>query len=124
MGPVGVSNGGKDDRIHGADASAAGPTLDVDVVHGWKKIATHMTSEHGRFAADVYSNAPDYAEDLFEGDASAGVYLIERGDAGLRFAVADARGHIVGDTSLDAGASLEACVRCHRNARDSIFPLQ
>ncbi len=89
----------------------------------WKKTAGHVTSEHGRFVADVYAGETGFIEDLFLGDAGAGVYLIERSNAGLRFAVADPRGMSVADSSLDAGASLEACARCHANARDGIYPI-
>jgi hypothetical protein len=90
----------------------------------WQKTAEHITSEHGRFVADVFADGQRaYIEDLFLGDAGAGVYLLERTDAGLRFAVADPRGTSVADSALDAGASVEACARCHANARDGVYPL-
>jgi cytochrome c553 len=90
----------------------------------WNKTGTRIVSEHDRFVADVYADHSNaYIEDLFAGDAGAGLYLIERSDAGLRFAVADLRGAAMADSALDAGASVEACVRCHANARDGIYPV-
>jgi hypothetical protein len=65
----------------------------------------------------VYRDREAWAEDLFLADASAGVYLLEKGDAGIRFAVADDHGRTVADG--DAGVA--ACVRCHSGARDSVF---
>jgi hypothetical protein len=125
--PVGVSNGGAAEHVDGGElgvlATAPLVGLPSDFRATWKRVAERVVSEHGRFAADVYTNADgSYAEDLFVGDAGAGVYLIERGDAGVRFAVADPRGRSIADDATDAGASLEPCVRCHRGATNAIFP--
>ena len=86
----------------------------------WNRIGLHVASEHGRFTADVYDHDHSaWAEDLFLGDAGAGVYLLEKTDAGIRFAVADDHGRTVADG--DAGAGLEPCARCHAGARDGVF---
>lgn len=85
----------------------------------WNRVGLHVVSEHGRFTADVYRDHESWAEDLFLGDAGAGVYLLEKTDAGIRFAVADDHGRTVADG--DAGASVDTCVRCHSNARDWVF---
>jgi hypothetical protein len=126
LGPVGVSGEGTAERTHALEAGAPMPMLPglpADFRSTWNKVGAHVTSEHGRFVADVYENAQTrFIEDLYAGDAGTGIYLIERSDAGAaRFAVADTNGHTVADT--DAGASVEPCVRCHAGARDLIFPI-
>lgn len=125
--PVGVSHGGAE---HEALADASTPTAMLDGFPAtfrttWTKIGARIPSEHGQFTVDVYTEGhARYAEDLFAANANAGVYLIERSDAGgARFAVTDATGHAIGDTASDAGASLEACTRCHAGARDAVFPI-
>jgi cytochrome c553 len=121
--PVGVSNGGAIE--HGSEGEAGANNapplagLPPDFRATWSRVGLHVASEHGRFVADVYRDHESWAEDLYFGDAGAGVYLLEHGDAGVRFAVADERGRTVADG--DAGASLDACVRCHAGARDSVF---
>jgi hypothetical protein len=124
---MGVSRGGVDDRENEGDASLpstmlAGLPTDFRTV--WKKTASRVASEHERIIADVYDDSETrFAEDLFWGDAGVGVYLIEHMDGGTRFAVGDERGRTVADSALDAGPSVEACVRCHAGARDAIFPV-
>ncbi len=120
--PVGVSNGGAIEHGSESEAGANAPPLaglPPDFRTTWNRVGLHVTSEHGRFVADVYRDHESWAEDLFLGDAGAGVYLLEHGDAGVRFAVADDHGRTVADG--DAGASLEPCVRCHSGARDAVF---
>lgn len=126
LAPVGVSRGGQGDHGSAEELDAATPMLvglPRDFRATWKKTGTRIVSEHDRFVADVYADHSAYIEDLFASDAGAGVYLIERSDAGLRFAVADVHGAALADSALDAGASVEACVRCHANARDGIYPI-
>jgi len=119
--PVGVSHGGAIEHDHIDDAGTDAPPLTglpPDFRTTWNRVGLHITSEHGRFVADVYEHDhASYAEDLFLGDASAGVYLLERGDAGVRFAVADPQGRTVADS--DAGT--ESCTRCHSGARNFVF---
>ncbi len=127
LAPVGVSAAGAGDREHMVDGAA--PTamlagLPPNFRTTWTHVGTRIASEHGRFLADAYEDGHvHFAEDLFEGDAGAGVYLIERTDAGPRFAVADVQGGTVADSALDAGPSVEACVRCHANATGSVYPV-
>jgi hypothetical protein len=129
LAPVGVSGSRDNDRERLDQAGAAAPMLaglPADFRTTWTKTAGLALSEHGRFTAEVYEDKPAgvrFAEDLFIGDAGIGVYLIERTDAGVRFAVGDPRGAVVADSTFDAGASVEACVRCHANARGSIYPV-
>ena len=123
--PVGVSNGGAIEHTSEDDAGVDAAPLEglpKDFRSTWNRIGLHVASEHGRFVADVYEHDHvAYAEDLFLGDASAGVYLLERGgpahDGGVRFAVADERGRTV----ADGDAGVEACTRCHAGARDAVF---
>jgi hypothetical protein len=140
LGPVGVSGGGSDHE-HEVDATTLAPVLEglpLDFRTRWNKIGSRVASEHERFTADVYEEGQRrYIEDLSVGDAAAGFYLLERGDAvagsaeggtaqtpqRVRFAVADERGRFVADVTIDGGPSLEACVRCHANARDSVYPI-
>jgi cytochrome c553 len=89
----------------------------------WNKVGSRILSEHDRFTADVYETDGGWAEDLSLRDASAGVYLLEKGEAGARFAIADPQGHAVADSRDDAGPSLAACARCHAGARDAVFPI-
>ena len=120
--PVGVSNGGAIEHTSEAEAGVNAPPLvglPPDFRTTWNRVGMHVASEHGRFLADVYRHDESWAEDLFLADASAGVYLLDKSDAGVRFAVADDHGRTVADG--DAGASLEPCVRCHGNARDWVF---
>jgi hypothetical protein len=121
--PVGVSNGGAIEHDKESEAGVNAPPLaglPPDFRTTWNRIGLHVVSEHGRFTADVYEHDhASWAEDLFLGDAGAGVYLLEKTDAGIRFAVADDHGRTVADG--DAGASLEPCARCHANARDAVF---
>jgi hypothetical protein len=126
MGAVGVSRGGAE-REHTPDAAAPAQMLaglPPDFRGAWNKMGSRVVSEHERFTADVYeTNHVRYIEELFEGDAGAGLYLMEPGDAGQRFAVADVTGHLVADSALDGGPSLEACARCHATARGFFFPV-
>ena len=120
--PVGVSNGGAIERSSEPEAGASAaplPGLPPDFRAKWNRVGLRLASEHGRFTADVYRDHESWAEDLFLGDAGAGVYLLERGDAGVRFAVADDHGRTV----ADGDAGVEACTRCHAGARDSVFDL-
>jgi hypothetical protein len=121
--PVGVSNGGGLEHEQ-PDASVNAPPLPGlpgDFRSTWNKLGARIPSEHGRFAADVYEHDhARWAEDLFLADASAGIYLIDRSDGGVRYAIGDPQGRTIADG--DAGA-LEACARCHTNARDVIFPI-
>jgi hypothetical protein len=122
--PVGVSNGGAIEHASEAEAGVNAPPLaglPPDFRAKWNRVGMRVTSEHGRFVADVYRDHESWAEDLFLADASAGVYLLDKSDAGVRFAVADDHGRTVADTDTDAGASIEPCVRCHANARDWVF---
>jgi hypothetical protein len=118
--PVGVSNGGAIEHTSEAEAGTSAPPLaglPPDFRSTWSRIGMHVASEHGRFTADVYRDHEAWAEELFLADASAGVYLLERGDAGIRFAVADERGRTV----ADGDAGVESCTRCHSGARDWVF---
>ena len=119
--PVGVSNGGAIEHERDAEVVSNAPPLaglPPDFRATWNRIGLHIASEHGRFTADVYEHDhAAWAEDLFLADASAGVYLLEKGDAGIRFAVADERGRTV----ADGDAGVESCTRCHAGARDSVF---
>lgn len=130
-----MSNGGAIEHEQAEEAGANAPPLaglPPDFRTTWNRIGLHITSEHGRFVADVFEAAGEcrranctptehdrssYAEDLFLGDASVGVYLLERGDAGVRFAVADDHGRTVADG--DAGT--ESCTRCHSGVRNEVF---
>jgi hypothetical protein len=118
--PVGVSNGGAPEHSQETEAGANAPPLaglPPDFRTTWNRIGLRIASEHGRFTADVYRDHEAWAEDLFLADASTGVYLLERGDAGVRFAVADDHGRTV----ADGDAGVEACTRCHSGARDWVF---
>ena len=98
--------------------------LPADFRTSWKRIASRVSSEHERVIADVYAEGDArFAEDLRWNDAGVGVYLLERTDAGTRFAVADELGHTIADSALDAGPSVEACARCHAGARGGVFPV-
>jgi hypothetical protein len=116
--PVGVSNGGAPEHESQLDAASTAPPLTglpPDFRTTWNRVGLHITSEHGRFAADVYEHdRAAWAEDLFLGDASAGVYLLTHEDGGIRFAVADDHGRTV-------EGSTDPCTRCHSGARDSVF---
>ena len=107
-----MSNGGAIEHSSESEAGVnnAPPLagLPPDLRTTWNRIGLHVASEHGRFTADVYEHDhAAWAEDLSLGDASAGVYLLERGDAGVRFAVADDHGRTVADGDADAGPSVE-----------------
>jgi hypothetical protein len=98
--------------------------LPADFRTSWTKIGSRILSEHERFTADVYANGADrFAEGLFSADASAGTYLLEHQDAGIRFAIADPEGRTIADTAQDAGPSLQPCTRCHASAPNSVFPV-
>ena len=118
--PVGVSNGGAIEHSSETEAGANAPPLEglpPDFRTKWNRVGLRVTSEHGRFVADVYRDHESWAEDLFLADASAGVYLLEHDDGGVRFAVADDHGRTV----ADGDAGVEPCVRCHSGARDFVF---
>ncbi len=123
--PVGVSNGGggaRHDEV--ADAATTATTLaglPRDFRTRFRAVARGLASEHGGLRADVYDDEDArWAEDLFAGDAGVGVYLLEKRDGGVRFAVADPRGAAVADDDADGGPSLEACARCHAGR---VFPV-
>ena len=99
------------------------PGLPADFRTAWNRTGSRIPSEHERFVADVYEEKDRFAEDLFYGDASAGAYLLDKSDGGIRFAVADPKGQALADTAADAGPSLSACVRCHGGSRDWTFPI-
>jgi len=127
LGPVGVSGSHDRDRERIEEAGAAPALLGLspDYRTAWNKLGARIVSEHGRFVADVYEDKPAarFVEDLFLGDAGVGIYLIERSDAGTRFAVGDEQGNTVADSSLDAGPSVDGCIRCHANAHDAFYPV-
>jgi hypothetical protein len=140
--PVGVSTGGANHTPLDFAAPDAAPLdrLPDDFRARWNKASPRFRSEHGRFFAELYADSapcadalhgralPDkctFVEDLFLGDAGAGVYLLERGDAGSRFAIGDTHQRTLADDARDAGtSSLDACARCHREApRSGVFAL-
>jgi len=137
---VGLSTGGGEDG-GGANAPANNPPLarlPNDFRTSWTKAAPRFSSEHAQLEADLYvdpascadavhgkpmTGACRFAEELFRRDAGVGIYLLEHGDAGARFAVGDARGRTVADDAWDGGAAaLDACARCHSEApRSGVF---
>ena len=106
--------------------------LPSDFRTSWTKAAPRFSSEHAGLEADLYvdpascadavhgkpmTGACRFAEELFRRDTGVGIYLLEHGDAGARFAVGDARGRTVADDAFDGGATaLDACARCHSEA--------
>ena len=112
-----------------ADAAPAATTtlagLPRDFRTRFRVVARGLRSEHGGLRADVYDDEESrWAEDLFAGDAGVGVYLLEKRDGGVRFAVADQGGAAVADDAADGGPSLEACARCHASAPENfVLPI-
>ncbi len=139
---VGVSTGGaEEDRAK--DKGANNPPLaglPSEFRTTWTKTSSRVASEHAQLEADVFADSSEcagalrgkplpgackFVEELFRRDAGVGIYLLQQGDAGARFAVADPRGRTIADDGIDGGAAaLDACARCHAEApRAGIFPV-
>ena len=139
---MGVSTGGAEDG-RGPDAAALSPPLAKlpgDFRTSWTRSASRIASEHGQLEADVYADTAAcaavmrdqplpgscrFVEDLYRRDAGVGIYMLEHGDAGARFAVGDSHGRTVADDAWDGGSpALDACARCHAEApRSGVFPI-